>query len=212
MSQNAYKKWNKPNTSGTKSQGGTARTAQGYFHGLQGKGLANPDKYVGDKNLIIYRSLWEYRFCVYCDVSPSILKWSIEPIKVPYYDRVAKLEECAKLKLDPNNPSNWQVKNYNTDFWVEVQKGDSSEKWFIEIKPSHQLKKPIPPAFNASVTEQRRFNNAAKEYLINEGKFAAMNAWTQKNNCKFYVFTEETLARLLGKLWLLPAPTPDQRK
>jgi hypothetical protein len=191
----SYKRWHKPNQV-MKSEGGTALTHQGYYK------VQNPQKYIGDSNLVIFRSSWEHSFCRWCDFSPSIIHWSSEPIKIPYYDRISKLEECKRNGLDPNNPKNWVIKNYNTDFWIEVDKGEGvTEKMFIEIKASEKLKKPIPPSTNASLKEQRRFNILAKEYLINEAKFAALNAWAEKNNSKFYVFTEKTLQSLVGRFW-----------
>lgn len=190
MGNDSYKKWHKPD------QSPNAKTSQGYYKAV------NKDKYIGDSSLIIYRSSWEYKFCKYCDMSPSVLRWSSEPIKIPYYDRVSKLEECHKLGLDPNNPANWEVKNYNTDFWFELDKGNGEkEKIFVEIKPSNKLKKPVPPNRDAPMKVQRAFNIAAKEYLINEAKFAALKEWAHRNNSKFYVFTEETLEKLLGRIW-----------
>jgi hypothetical protein len=186
----SYKRWHKPD------QSPDAKTKQGYYK------VQNPKKYVGESALVIFRSSWEHSFCRWCDFSPSILRWSSEPIRIPYYDRVSKLEECKRNNLDPNNPKNWTVKYYNTDFWVEVDKGDGvTQKMFVEIKPSYKLKRPIPPSIDAPLKEQRRFNTLAKEYLINEAKYAAMNAWAEKNNAKFYVFTEETLQKLIGRFW-----------
>ena len=89
----AYKMWHKPNLTGTKGQGGTSWTSQGYYQ------VQNPKKYVGDPNLVIYRSSWEQAFCRWCDFSPSITRWSSEPIKIPYYDRVSKLEESLFTKI-----------------------------------------------------------------------------------------------------------------
>ena len=190
MNNSNYKNYNKPNTSST------AKTKQGYYR------IINKEKYIGDPSLVIYRSSWEMGFCKYCDVSPSVKRWSSEPISIPYWDRVSKLEECAKLGLDPNNPSNWEVKNYNTDFWYEVDNGkDKLEKIFVEIKPSYKLKKPIPPNKEASLKEQRTFIKAAKEYLINEAKFAALKAWASQHGSVFYVFTEKTLEKILGRIW-----------
>ena len=186
----SYKAWHKPNTSPN------AKTKQGYYK------AANKEKYIGDPELIVYRSSWEFSFCKYCDMSPSVTRWSSEPVSIPYYDRVSKLEECAKLGLDPNDPVNWEVKNYNTDFWFELDRGnEKKEKIFVEIKPSYKLKKPLPPDENATIGVQKKFNIAAKEYIINEAKFAAMKAWAEKNGCKFYVFTESTLERILGRFW-----------
>ena len=192
----SYKSWHKPNLTGTKAQGGTSRTLQGYYK------VTNLEKYIGDPALVIFRSSWESAFCRWCDFSPSIIRWSSEPIKIPYYDRISKLDECKKQGLDPNNPKNWLIKNYNVDFWIEVDKGDGvTEKMFIEIKPSGKLKRPVPPNANAPLKVQRKFNTDAKEFLINEAKFASCNAWAEKNNAKFYIFTENTLKGLLGQFW-----------
>lgn len=181
----SYKRWHKPNTSEK------ASTKQGYYR------VKNRDKYVGDPNLVVYRSSWEFAFCKWADASPSILRWSSEPIKIPYYDRVSKLDECKKLGLDPNNPKNWVVKNYNTDFWIEIDKGGPRpEKWFIEVKPSGKLRKPVPPPPNSQLKVVKKFNRDAKEYLINEAKFAALNEWASKHGAKFYIFTEEIMKRL----------------
>ncbi len=190
MSTSNYKSWHKPNLSEN------SRTSQGYYR------VQNRSKYVGDANLVVYRSSWEMKFAKWCDYSPSVLRWSSEPIKIPYYDRVSRLDECKKNGLDPNNPKNWKVRNYFTDFWLEIDKGEGiTEKWFIEIKPANKLKKPIPPAPNAKLKDIKRFNMLAKEYLINEGKFAALNSWAKKHNMKFFVFTEKTLAKILGGFW-----------
>lgn len=192
MANEAYKKWHGPkknnfNPSGKLKKG---QTLQGYYY------PANKQKYIGDPTLIVYRSSWEYSFCKWCDHTPSVLRWSSEPVKVPYYDRVSKLDECKKYGLNPNNPANWVVKNYNTDFWVEIKKADETiEKWFIEVKPKKNLFKPKPVAKDAPLKEQKSFNRRAKEYLINEAKFSAMKEWSEKRNAKFYIFTEEQLKK-----------------
>ncbi len=186
----SYKKYHAPQKN--------SRTKQGYYQ------VQKKEKYIGDPNLVVYRSSWEMAFCKWCDYAPSVLRWSSEPIKIPYYDRVSKLNECKKLGLDPNNPRNWQVRNYHTDFWVEIDKGDVVEKWFIEIKPKNKLKKPIPPHKDSKLKLIKRFNIEAKEYLINEAKFAALKEWATRHNTKFYIFTEDTLSKILGPMFFNP--------
>jgi hypothetical protein len=42
-----------------------------------------PQKYKGNPTNIIYRSLWERKFCVYCDLNENIIEeilWPIEKI------------------------------------------------------------------------------------------------------------------------------------
>ena len=189
MSENSnYKSWHKPGKFGS--------TKQGYYT------VDNKNKYIGNPSQCIYRSSWEFSFMKYCDYSPSVLRWSAEPLSIPYVSKVAKLDECNKFGLDPNNPVNWQRRNYHVDFWIELDKGDNViEKIFIEIKPSNKLKKPMPPKSNAPLKEQRRFILDAKEYLTNEAKFKAISTWAERNGCKFYVFTELTLQRLIGRFF-----------
>lgn len=198
MPNESYKTWHRPKTNHYNESGNLKKgeTHQGYLH--EKYTLKHPEKYIGNPNLIVFRSGWELAFCRWCDTAPSVLRWSSEPVKVPYYDRVSKLAECQKYGLDPNNPKNWIIKNYNTDFWIEVDHGEGVQKMFIEIKPSNKLIKPTPPAANASLKEKRNFNLAARDYLINEAKFAALNAWAEKTGVKFYVFTEKTLSKLIG--------------
>jgi hypothetical protein len=183
----SYKQWHKPQLN--------AKTKQGHYQ------VQNKEKYVGDPNLVVYRSSWEMAFAKWCDYSPSVRRWSSEPLKIPYYDRVSNLDECKKLGLDPNNPRNWKKRNYYTDFWVEIDRGDILEKWFVEIKPANKLKKPIPPSPNAPLKDIKRFNVQAKTYLIDEAKFASLKNWAEKNNMKFYVFTEHTLSKVIGNFF-----------
>lgn len=199
MYNQSYKNWHKPVKNRYDENGKLKKgqTHQGYLH--ETYVLRNPSKYIGNPSLIIYRSGWELSFCKWCDITPSVVRWSSEPIKIPYYDRISKLAECKKQGLDPNDYRNWVVKNYNTDFWVEIKRDDNIQKMFIEIKPSEKLKKPIPPPDNAPLKDIKRFNIKAKEYIINEAKYAAMNAWATKYGAKFYVFTENTLQNLIGK-------------
>ncbi|MGL5691325.1 MAG: TnsA endonuclease N-terminal domain-containing protein [Bacteroidales bacterium] len=180
---NSYKQWHKPDKN--------SKTAQGYYH------VSNTDKYQGDPNLIIYRSSWEFALCKWCDVSPSVKRWSSEPCQIKYYDRISNLSETVKLGLDPNAQSNWKIRNYNVDFWLEIELPDgTTERWFIEVKPAYQLEKPIPPSDKAKPKEIKKYNLELKTYLINEAKFAAANAYCKSINAKFYIFTEHVLEKL----------------
>ena len=188
MSQSSvYKKWHKPNMSES------AKTHQGYF-----QLTLNPEKYVSsDPNEpIIYRSEWERKFCEYCCKSPSILQWSAEPISIPYYNRVANLEECKKYGLDPNNPANWKIANYHVDFWVKIKlPSGNTEKWLIEIKPKKECQPP-KPCKSVKLKDQKRYNQEAKTWLINQAKWAAAKAFCEKQGWKFYVFHEDILSKL----------------
>ena len=51
---------------------------------------SNPKKYVGDPKRIVYRSLWERKFMVYCDTSKSISEWGSEELAIPYISPLDK--------------------------------------------------------------------------------------------------------------------------
>jgi len=190
-----YHNWHKPNKSET------SRTFQGYYN------VTNKDKYIGDLSTVIYRSSWEYAFLRWCDFSPSILKFSSEPIRVPYRDPTSTLEECAKFGLNPKDPRNMKERGYNVDFWMQLQKPDGSiEKMFIEIKPKNKLIKPVPPSKDAPLKLQKKFVLEAKEYLVNEAKWTAMNEYCKKIGASFYVFTEDTLQKIIGNFFLEKPP------
>ena len=92
------------------------------------KGLyrpTNPKKYVGDVNRIVYRSLLERKFMLYCDRNPDITYWASEELAIRYY-----------------NPLDKKYHRYYPDFIVRTVKGD---KILIEIKPSRQTKPPKTP-------------------------------------------------------------------
>jgi len=86
----------------------------------------NPQKYIGDINSIIYRSLWERKVMVFCDTTPSILKWSSEEIVIPYYYHIDK-----------------KIHKYFVDFIIQMKDQSGAIKtYLIEIKPEKQTKQP----------------------------------------------------------------------
>jgi len=72
------------------------------------KGLyrpTNPKKYVGDPNRIVYRSLLERRFMLYCDRTTDITAWASEELAIKYY-----------------NPLDKKVHRYFPDFILKTSK------------------------------------------------------------------------------------------
>ena len=53
----------------------------------------NPTKYKGDPTNVIYRSLWERKFMMYCDTNDKILEWGSEEFAIPYRDPVSGGED-----------------------------------------------------------------------------------------------------------------------
>lgn len=136
----------------------------------------NPDKYIGDIHNIIYRSSWEYRFCIYCDTNDSILKWSSEPVAIDYY-----------------NPLDKKDHKYNVDFYIKVQREDQTEQdWIIEIKPENQTKKPIYEGVN-TLAKLKSYNRNMQIWITNQAKFKSAKIWAEKRGYKFGVVDENFL-------------------
>ena len=78
---------------------------------------SKPRKYKGDPDKIIYRSLWERKFMVYCDRNDAILEWGSEEIIIPYI-----------------SPLDGRRHRYFPDFYVKVRQKDGSiKKMLIEL-------------------------------------------------------------------------------
>ena len=133
-----------------------AKFKQGFFT------PANPQKYKGNSNNIIYRSSWELHFMKnFLDVNPSVLKWSSEEIAIPY------------MFLDEKH-------RYFPDFYMEVKQSDNQvKKFLVEIKAQKDFiqKKPrkymtekgkIIPRRTTGVCakHQRELTNAIKKARV----------------------------------------------
>ena len=123
----------------------------------------NRDKYKGNPTNIIYRSLWERRFMVYCDSNNSVVKWSSEEIVIPY-----------------RSPFDRKIHKYYPDFWVKIKKHDGSfETSIIEVKPKSQT---IPPKDTSRKRKSGRFLLEMKRYGVNEAKWKAATTY-----CKYKI-------------------------
>jgi len=136
----------------------------------------NPEKYNGDVSDIIYRSSWEYKFCLYCDTEERILSWSCENIKIPY-----NVMEKDK----------YLMKNYIPDFWVKLKKTDGTiEEIIIEIKPQKELEEPVEPK-KLSIKSLRNYEYRLKTYITNLNKWESAEKYCNKRGMTFYILTEK---------------------
>lgn len=136
-----------------------------------------PQKYKGDPNNIIYRSLWELRFMRYLDSHPSITEWASEEIAIPYYSPVDK-----------------KIHRYFPDFWVRTKTADNQiNTMIVEIKPDVQTRQPTR---KEKVT--RRYINELKTYGVNTAKWKAAEEFCAERKWQFKVLTEKELG--LNKL------------
>jgi hypothetical protein len=132
----------------------------------------NPKKYRGDYHNIIYRSLWERKFMVYCDNSDNILEWGSEEVIIPYL-----------------SPWDGKIHRYFPDFYIKVKQSSGNiKKFIIEVKPKKQTRPPKP------VTRKtRKWLNEIKTYSINEAKWKHATKWCKDNDMEFKILTEEEL-------------------
>ncbi len=132
---------------------------------------SNPKKYKGDSRNIIYRSLWERKFMVYCDKNQNIINWASEEFHIPYYD-----------------PTTKRVRRYFPDFYIRYRNvnGNILEK-IIEIKPAKQC---VPPTTKRK-TKKHLYETL--EYAKNQAKWKAAEDFCADRKWEFQVMTEKEL-------------------
>ena len=139
------------------------------------KGRYNPvnsKKYKGNPQNIIYRSLWERKFMVYCDTNDKVLEWGSEEIIIPYI-----------------SPWDGKVHRYFPDFYIKVKQSDGNlKKFIIEVKPKKQTRPPKPV-----VRKTKRWINEVRTFGVNEAKWKHATKWCKDNDMKFKILTEEEL-------------------
>ena len=139
----------------------------------------NENKYIFSKHNLgaqdtkypLMRSSWEYKFATYCDISPSIIKWSSEPFDIKY-----------------TNPIDNKEHRYYIDFYIEVKtNSDNIEKFLVEIKPFKETVKP------STKLSEANYKKALETYITNLSKWEAAKKFASKNNMKFIILTEYEL-------------------
>jgi hypothetical protein len=131
-----------------------------------------PQKYKGDSSNIIYRSLWERKFCVYCDLNENVLEWQSEEKCVPY-----------------RSPIDNRIHRYFPDFLIKVKEPNGSiKKYMIEIKPKKQTVPPPKPK-----RQTKGYISEVYEYAKNQSKWEAAREWCADRGYEFKVITEDDL-------------------
>ena len=131
-----------------------------------------PKKYRGDHTNIIYRSLWERKFMVYCDKNKNILEWGSEEVVVPY-----------------RSPIDNRYHRYFPDFYIKVKESTGKiTKMIVEIKP---LKQCVEPKVQKKKT--RGYIYEVMEYAKNQAKWNAAKEWCLDRGYEFKVLTENEL-------------------
>lgn len=128
--------------------------------------IKNPEKYIGNKSPT-YRSGWEFAFMQTCDSNPAIQKWASESVRIPYRD-----------------PLTGKSTIYVPDFFIMyVDKDGKSHAEIVEVKPSNQQ---LLEKVGKNVVNQAQF-------IKNQAKWEAANAWCKQQGIKFRVVNETDL-------------------
>jgi len=132
----------------------------------------NTKKYVGNPSNIIYRSLWERKFMIYCDTNENILEWGSEELVIPY-----------------RSPVDGKIHRYFPDFYIKVKEPDGNiKKYLIEIKPHKQTMPPKKPQ-----RQTKGYIYEAYEYAKNQSKWEAAKEYCKDRQWEFKVITEKEL-------------------
>jgi hypothetical protein len=128
-----------------------------------------PEKYNGDPTNIIYRSLWERKFCVYCDLNENIIEWASEEKCIPY-----------------RSPVDGKIHRYFPDFLIKVKESNGTiKKYMIEIKPKRQTLPPVKPQ-----RQTKKYISEVYEYAKNQSKWEAAKEWCADRGYEFKIITE----------------------
>ena len=133
---------------------------------------SNISKYKGDPTNIIYRSLWERKFMVWCDKNENILEWGSEEIIIPYV-----------------SPVDNRIHRYYPDFYVRARtRHGRIKKFIIEVKPLSQTK---VPKKQKRVT--KKYLTEVKTYAVNDAKWKAAREYCADRRMEFMILTEKEL-------------------
>jgi len=132
--------------------------------------VKNRNKYRGDPDKVVYRSMWEKYCFMWCDVTPGVKKWSSEEVVVPYYYDVDK-----------------RYHRYFVDLLIHYD----DRIILIEIKPK---KETTAPEFKGRRT--KRYLNESLTFIKNQNKWEAAKEYAADRGWVFEIWTEDTLKKM----------------
>ena len=131
-----------------------------------------PGKYKGDPTNIIYRSLWERKFMVWCDRNINVEEWGSEEIIIPYI-----------------SPVDGRVHRYFPDFYVRARtKTGGKTRLIIEVKPLKQTQTP-----QKQQRRTQKYLNEVRTYAVNDAKWKAAREYCKDRQMVFMILTEKEL-------------------
>ena len=133
----------------------------------------NPKKYKGNPSQIVYRSLWERKFMVYCDKNPKVIEWGSEEVIVPY-----------------RSPWDGKIHRYFPDFYIKIKQASGGvKKFIIEVKPKKDLK---PPSANPK-RRTKRWLKEVQTWGVNQAKWKSATEYCNDQGMEFKILTEDHL-------------------
>ncbi len=133
----------------------------------------NPSKYIGNPINIMYRSLWERKFMLFCDSASSVIRWGSEEVIVPYISPIDK-----------------KAHRYFVDFIVETKTPEGIKTLLIEIKPKKQC---VEPARKKKITKS--YLSEVQTWITNTAKWKAATEVSRNRGWEFKILTEDDLFR-----------------
>lgn len=137
--------------------------------------LKKPEKYIGNADEVIYRSLWERAAFVWLENNHSVLHWSSEEIVIMYLSEVDQ-----------------RVHRYFPDLFIHFK--DDTKK-LIEIKPRSQTEKP-----SKKNKSPDKYIRESLTYVKNTSKWKAAEEYCEKNGLVFEIWDEYKLKSLGMKI------------
>ena len=143
----------------------------------------NPEKYAGNVDDVVYRSMWERHVMRWCDDNPDVISWVSEEVIIPYI--------CET----DNRPH-----RYFMDFAIQFVDGT---KLLVEVKPAKETKAPVKKQGKSRKTVL----NEGMTYIKNQSKWKAASQFAKKQGWIFEIWTEHELT----KLGIMPKSTQKPR-
>lgn len=137
---------------------------QGYYR------PEHPEKLLGKKDYVIYRSGLELSYFRILDKNPNVVRWGSEEIVIPY-----------------RYNDSWH--KYYIDLVVFLKVGDELKKMLIELKPYKQTIQPV----DSKRKKRSTFMNECLTWHKNCAKWDSAREYAKKARCEFKILTEKDL-------------------
>lgn len=145
--------------------------------------LVNPEKFIKQQddymksynestNSIEYKSSLELASFRFCDASPTVNRFSIEPFPIQY------------LK-----PTDNKVHRYFPDLYIEFNNGS---KFLVEVKSFNETIAPKKPK-KLTKKSENNYRRMVNTWVVNSAKWTAAKKFCSEKGIKFTFLTEREL-------------------